>query len=127
MIDLLIESTAWHIHEKNKIFSQMLDMARTCPGLQWDEAHQRWSSNRIYKEGETLLVVASVAETLNLVCQALLDPHQLEAPEAGTAQISDQHARVLSFGAALIKLQNDAQAQSVETCSTDNSCYKTTL
>ena len=64
--------------EKIKIWKQMKSIASTCPGIDWDDNHRTWSSNRIYNvlTKSDDIVTASPAETMNLVCAAILDTNR---------------------------------------------------
>ena len=57
------------------VLMQMLDIAKICPEFTWRQHHRHWAINNIFDAASerVLQVIASPAETLNLVCRAILD------------------------------------------------------
>ncbi|MGE3920273.1 MAG: hypothetical protein AB7F64_04910 [Gammaproteobacteria bacterium] len=100
VIQRLLASSVYSASDKKLILEQLVSMASTCPGLNWDENHLQWSTNRIWnaqtKREER--VIASVAETLNLVSCALLDTHRFEVSDDELKKIDSEteHAQKLA-------------------------------
>lgn len=119
MVQCILKLEEYSPQDKIRIFKQMQSIAKTCPGLQWDEHHSQWSTNALYnlsnnrKRRRTEYVIASPAETLNLVCRALLD----ESRYALTQQ-KDMHHRILAFCVCCIELQQQVERGQLEKCST---------
>ena len=100
--------------EKQKIFTQMSSIASTCPSMDWNPTHERWSTNRLYNptENKDELIIASPAETLNLVCKALLDKERYDMINA-----KDEQARMESLAGSLLKLQEQKEQGQYNLCS----------
>src|SRR3990167_3948329 len=72
----LLESQKWGLDDKARIIKKIHRLITTHPGgAIWDEYEHQWSTNRIYNaEAQRMeAVIASPAETLQLVCAAMLD------------------------------------------------------
>lgn len=116
LIDLIRKSPLWMEEDKKKIFIQMESIAGTCPEIRWDANHRHWSTNVIYNPETGLLeeVMASPAETLNLVCRAILDRERYEVGPQGVEK--DELCRVESLGNSLLSLRRQEEEGQVEFC-----------
>lgn len=116
-IKVLPESTL-SIEEKRGIFKQVSVIARTYPGGVWDGNHTQWSINGRYnpntKEEEQSLT--SPAETLNLVCRALLDKTRYLSLDEKSAE-RDLAFRIETFYTHMLSLQQQVEAGNLEKCS----------
>lgn len=102
--------------DKIKIWKQMVSIANTYPTKRWNDYDAKWSSNRIYNpETRTEdIVTASPAETMNLVCTAILDTHRYLSSESGDE--ADLGFRVESFYTRLFDLQSQEDAGDLKFC-----------
>ena len=117
LIDAMSRMDSITPENKKKIWMQMVSIAGTCPGIDWDFNHKNWSSNRIYNREREVeeIVISSPAETMNLVCAALLDTSRY-----GASSSSDEHDlqfRLESFCNRLLGLQAQKEAGQYEICS----------
>ncbi|MBA2650523.1 MAG: ankyrin repeat domain-containing protein [Legionella sp.] len=113
LINRVLQLPLYTKNEKKYIFKQMHSIAKTCPGLQWDKKHAQWSTNSVYIEGKTVQVTASPAETLNLVCRAILDDSRYSKD-----QQNDTEHRIISLCAYCLSLQLSVEQGQHEICST---------
>lgn len=110
---LLMSPSRWDVTKKIDVLKQLLSMSQTHPGAIWDEKHQHWSCNGYFDSRNNRInyVIASLAETLNLVCHALLDVTRYtdigKSPEESTT------LRIESLVVQLYSLQN----QQLQKCS----------
>jgi hypothetical protein len=103
----------------SQVFAQMLAIARVCPGIQWSTNARHWCLNPIYDAiNNTLrIVIASPAETLNLVCRAILDPARYpNKMDDATNANKDQQHRIHSFFRSLLALYQSQQDPQREKC-----------
>ena len=114
MIDALTDITP---EAKKKIWTQMESIAATCPGIDWDDNHATWSTNRIYNSmtSKDEFVTASPAETLNLLCAAISDTHRFIVSESGDEV--DLRFRLESLCSVLLRLQEQKDIGQHEVCS----------
>lgn len=102
---------------KQKIWRQMRSIARTYEGDRWTPYDAQWSQNSIYNPdtGMSDQVSASPAETMNLVCKAILDTHRYVASD-GRDDEYNLDCRVESFYSRLFELQTQEEAGHFEFC-----------
>ena len=117
VIDAISDDQRLSSEDKKKIWIQMKAIASTCPGLNWDKDHRIWSSNRVYNALTMSddIVIASPAETMNLVCAALLDTRRY-MPTDGSTDLMDLGFRLASFCAGLLQLQTEEEAGQFKFC-----------
>ena len=113
LIDAICANQTLSFDSKKKIWTQMKSIASTCPGIDWDANHARWSTNHIYNPSTTAndLVIASPAETMNLVCAAIFDKHRYATEDA-----TDLGFRIESFYSRLLNLQTQEEAGQYQLC-----------
>lgn len=99
--------------DKIKIWKQMKSIAETCPGIRWDANHATWSTNHVYNPSTMANdpVIASPAETMNLVCAAILDTNRY-----ATDNEADLRLRIESFYTRLLDLQTQEDEGQFEFC-----------
>jgi len=123
-IGATIRMTEWILRHgdsldiKTDVLTQLQSIAKTCPGLQWDNNHKQWSTNKFYnaQTGKDELVMASTAETLNLICAAIFDPSRWVGFSMDQAELEvDLRARALMK--IVLELAREAKVNQLERCS----------
>jgi hypothetical protein len=119
IVQHIIDNTFYSEEDKKRILVQMRSIATTCPGVTWNDTHFRWSTNRIYNapQNRDEWVTASPAETLNLVCEAILDSRRYSLSTGSTVE-KDRLHRIHSLCRCLLSLQEQVDAGQLQKCST---------
>ncbi len=118
LIDAISRRDDISTDHKKEIWTQMESIAGTCPDMPaWGANHENWGTNRVYNSltGKDETVIASPAETLNLVCAAILDSSRYAVSDSGDEK--DLGFRLASFCNRLLGLQLQKKARNYETCS----------
>src|SRR3990167_3786042 len=118
----IAKSESYLEKDKKCVLQQMHSIAQTCPGFRkWDEdhKHKQWSTNRVYDSAskQDRYIIASPAETLNLVCNAIVDKTRFQASSTSSAD-RDFQDRIASLYNALLKMHKQEAAGQYEVCAT---------
>lgn len=114
----IAKSESYSEEDKKRVLQQMRSIAQTCPEFpKWNETHKQWSTNRVYHpESRTDdYVIASPAETLNLVCSAIADKTRFQASNASNPD-EDFQDRIASLYNALLRMHKQEAAGQYEVC-----------
>ena len=120
MLVFFDQSQKWSRENKVRILQKMRSLIVTHPeGEKWNLHEQQWSINRIYNPATQAMdvIIVSPAETLNLVCRAVLDNERYE----GTDDVTALNLRLESLGNYLLKMRKQEEQLQHEYCSAGQS------
>lgn len=118
LVAYLITKSSYTSEEKKNALKKMRSIANTAPGFSWTQEDSHWSTNVRYnpenqrKESE----ITSPAETLNLVCSALIDKTRFQTPTNESSFEQEKTFRIDSFCKNLFRMQQEENEGNFEFC-----------